>query len=251
MDRTFLSDEQWAVILPFLLSHPHVYVGNPLTCRAFLEAVLWVLRSGGQWRLLPEARGAWNNVFKRFARWQQRGVWAELQAHVASDPDWQHLLIDSTVVRAHPCAAGAEQSSAEAQALGRSRGGFSTKIHAVTEAWGNPLAFVLTGGQASDIGQAERLIGEFPAEAVIGDKGYDSDAFVKIVEERGMQAVIPPRSNRANPRAYDRHVYKERHLVECFFNKIKHYRRIFSRFEKTANLFMAFLHFVAFLIWTR
>ena len=111
MDRSLLTDEQWAVILAFLLRHPHVYVENPLTCRAFLEAVLWVLRSGGQWRLLPAARGAWNNVFKRFARWQRRGVWAELQAHVVRDPDLQQLLIDSTVVRAHPCAAGAEQSS--------------------------------------------------------------------------------------------------------------------------------------------
>jgi len=159
MDRSLLTDEQWAVILPFLLSHPHVHVGKPHACRAFLEAVLWVLRSGGQWRLLPAARGAWNHVFKRFARWQRRGVWAELQAHVVRDPDLQQMLIDSTVVRAHPCAAGAEQSSAEAEALGRSRGGFGTKIHAVTDALGNPLVFVLTGGQASDIGQAERLIG--------------------------------------------------------------------------------------------
>ena len=124
-------------------------------------------------------------------------------------------------------------------------------IHAVTNALGNPLVFVLTGGPASDIGQAEWLIGDFPANAVIGDQGYDADAFVKVVEERGMQAVIPPRSNRLTLRVYDRHLYKERHLVECFFNKIKHYRRIFSRFEKTAHHFMAFLHLVAFLIWTR
>ncbi|NJN46649.1 MAG: IS5 family transposase [Candidatus Competibacteraceae bacterium] len=251
MERTYLSDAQWGVIWPFLVNHPRVYVGNPLTCRAFLEAVLWVLRSGSQWRLLPASRGNWNSVFKRFARWQQRGLWAELQAHVASDPDWEHLLIDSTVVRAHPCAAGAEKSSAEAEALGRSRGGFSTKIHALTDALGNPLTLVLTGGQAADIGQAERLIGTYSGHAVIGDKGYDSDTFVTFVEERGMEAVIPPRSHRKTPRTYDRHVYKERHLVECFFNKIKHYRRIFSRFEKTAKHFMAFLHFVAFLVWTR
>lgn len=251
MDRTLLTDDQWAVILPFLLAHPRVYVGTPPTCRAFLEGVLWVLRSGSQWRLLPEHRGIWNPVFKRFSRWQTHGVWADLLAYVASDSDLQQVLIDSTVIRAHPCAAGAEGSSAEQEALGRSRGGFSTKIHAVTDAHGNPLAFVLTGGQESDIGQAERLIGEIPAEAVIADKGYDADAFVKTLEARGIQAVMPPRSNRLNPRTYDRHLYKERHLVECFFNKIKHYRRIFGRFEKTAKNFMAFLHFVAFLIWTR
>ena len=190
-------------------------------------------------------------MFKRFARWQQHGVWADLLTHVAVDPDLQQILIDSTVIRAHPCAAGAAASSAEEEALGRSRGGFSTKIHAVTDALGNPLTFVLTEGQASDIGQAERLISEFPAEIVVADKGYDSDEFVKFVEECGAQAVIPPRSNRLNPREYDRHIYKERHLIECFFNKIKHYRRIFARYEKTARNFMSFLHFVAFLIWTR
>ena len=251
MDRTLLTDEQWTLILPFLLTHPYVHVGNAQACRLFLNAVLWVLRSGAQWRLLPTERGAWNSVFKRFARWQKRGVWADLQAHVARDPDLQQLLIDSTVVRAHPCAAGAEGSSAEREALGRSRGGFSTKIHAVTDALGNPLGFVLTGGQESDIGQAERLVGTFPAEAVIGDKSYDADAFVNALEARGIQAVIPPRSHRLNPRPCDWHLYQERHLIECFFNKIKHYRRIFGRFEKTANHFMAFLHVVATLIWTR
>jgi transposase len=140
---------------------------------------------------------------------------------------------------------------AKARCLGRSRGGFSTKIHAVTNALGNPLGFVLTGGQSSDIGQAEHLIGEFPAEAVIGDKSYDADASMKVLEERGIQAVIPPRSHRLNPRACDWHWYKERHLIECFFNKIKHYHRIFGRFEKTVRHFMAFLNLVSFLIWAR
>lgn len=94
------------------------------------------------------------------------------------------------------------------EALGRLRGGFSTKIHVLTDAPGNhPLAFVLTSGQASDLGPAERFIGGFPAQAVIGDKGYDSDALVKAIEARGMEAVIPPRSNRLAPRTYDRRLY--------------------------------------------
>ena len=212
-----LTDEQWAVILAFLLRHPHVYVGNPLTCRAFWRRCYGccaVAVSGGCCR---RHRGAWNHVFKRFARWQRRGVWAELQAHVVRDPDLQQMLIDSTVVRAHPARRGGAKLR-RGGSLGRSRGGFGTKIHAVTDALGNPLVFVLTGGPASDIGQAERLMG-IPGPAVIGDKGYDSDAFVKVVEERGMQAIIPPRSNRLNPRVYDRHLYKERHLVECFFQQ--------------------------------
>lgn len=71
--------------------------------------MLWVLRSGSQWLLLSEERRAWNSVFKRFSRWQKHGVWADLLAYVAGDPDLQHLLIDSTVVRAQPCAPGAPE----------------------------------------------------------------------------------------------------------------------------------------------
>jgi transposase len=87
--------------------------------------------------------------------------------------------------------------------------------------------------------------------AAVADKGYDSDALVRSLREQAIEAVIPPRSNRKVKRLYDRHVYKERHLIECFFGKIKHYRRIFSRFEKTARNFMGFVRFVAALIWIR
>jgi transposase len=251
MDRTVLTDEQWATIWAFLAAHPRVYVGRPEACRRFLNAVLWVLRSGAQWRFLPAQFGRWNSVFKRFARWSERGVWADLHRHVIVDPDWQEVFLDSTIVRAHACAAGQPESTAEAEALGRSRGGFSTKVHAITDALGNPLDFVLTAGQAADITQAEALLPDAPIEAVVADKGYDADAFVAQVTGRGAKAVIPPRKNRKQPREYDRHIYKERHLIECFFGKIKHYRRIFSRFEKTARNYLSFLRFVAALVWLR
>jgi transposase len=112
---------------------------------------------------------------------------------------------------------------------------------------------VLTGGQASDIGQADRWLELTPegTEAFVGDKGYDSDALVQAIEARGMEPVIPPRSHRTTPREVNWWVYKERHLIECFFNKIKHYRRIFSRFEKLARNYMGFLRFVSALIWLR
>jgi transposase len=87
--------------------------------------------------------------------------------------------------------------------------------------------------------------------AGVADKGYDAEAFVATVNARGAVAVIPPRKHRPQPREYDRHVYKERPLIECFFGKIKHYRRIFSRFEKTARNYLGFLRFVAALIWLR
>ena len=115
---------------------------------------------------------------------------------------------------------------------------------------GNPLDFVLTGGQVHDATQGAVLLALTPAgvEAFIGDKGYDSDTLVQAIEARGMAAAIPPRSNRTKSRKVDWFVYKERHLIECFFNKIKQYRRIFARYEKTSRNYMGMLRFVSALI---
>ena len=137
----------------------------------------------------------------------------------------------------------------ENQALGRSRGGFSTKIHVTVDALGNPLRMLITPGQRNDIVEAEALIIGYDSEHVIGDKGYDSNDFIDVIEANGAMAVIPSRSNRVDQRTYDEHLYKERHLVECFFNKIKWYRRIFSRFEKLVVRYLGFLNFVSTLIW--
>ncbi len=126
------------------------------------------------------------------------------------------------------------------QALGRSRGGFSTKIHIAVDALGNPLRLILTAGQEADVGQGAALIKDFEAQAVLADKGYDSDELVTTSTAHRAQAVLPPRSNRTVQREYDRHLYRERHLVECFINKIKHYRRVFSRFDKLAKNYLSF-----------
>ena len=107
-----LSDEQWQKILPILRSHPNIYVGQESECRRFLEAVLWIARSGAQWRLLPADYGDWNTVYKRFARWNSQGVFEQLHLSLADDADLEHLLIDSTIIRAHPSAAGASKKVA-------------------------------------------------------------------------------------------------------------------------------------------
>jgi transposase len=137
------------------------------------------------------------------------------------------------------------------QALGRSRGGFSTKIHVAVDSLGCPLRFMLTAGQRHDITQAQHLLEGFDFERLIADRGYAAAHFIDYLVEKGIEAVIPPRQRAKILREYDEWLYRERHLVECFINKIKHFRRIFSRFDKLDCSFLGFLHFVGVLIWLR
>ena len=102
----------------------------------------------------------------------------------------------------------------------------TTKLHVAVDSLGNPVRVILTAGQISDIGQAGALIKDQPAEFIVADKGYDSDAFIETITAQGCQAVIPPRSNRLTPRTFDRHIYKDRNLIERFFCRIKQFRRI-------------------------
>ena len=139
----------------------------------------------------------------------------------------------------------------EAQALGRSRGGFSTKVHIAVDALGNPLRLLLTAGQCHDSPQASALIEGYEPHVLIADKGYDSGPLIESITALGIEAVIPPKKNRLVPREYDRHLYRERHLIECFIGKIKHYRRVFSRFEKLSKNYLGFLSFVSALVWLR
>lgn len=106
----------------------------------------------------------------------------------------------------------------------------------------------LTPGQASDIGQAAELLAEHQPEVVVGDKAYDGDDFVATVEARGAEAVIPPKKNRLQAREYDRHIYKERNLVERFWSKAKQFRRVATRYEKKAVNFLAFVHVAAMMV---
>jgi transposase len=107
MSSLTIAEAQWNLIYAFLKTRPGLYVGDEARTRRFVEAVLWITRSGAQWRLVPRTYGPWNSIYKRFARWEVRGVWAGLFHSVSQTPDLEWLLLDSTTIRAHPCAAGA------------------------------------------------------------------------------------------------------------------------------------------------
>ncbi len=125
----------------------------------------------------------------------------------------------------------------------------AAKKHQPEEAMGNPVRMLLTAGQCSEIKQADALIDCFTPDDVIADKGYDADSFIATIEACHVIPVIPPKRNRKTAKQYDRHLYKERNLVEKLFQKLKHYRRIATRFERLARTFQAMLCLVAAMIW--
>ncbi len=202
-------------------------------------------------RINVDYYGCWRSIHRRFKRWVDQGIWEKLLEFVQVDKDLENVMIDATIVRAHACSSGYKKDSQDQEALGRSKGGFTTKIHAMVDALGNPLKFILTSGQRNDITQADSLIKNTSNTTVIADKGYDANSLIQTIEEHQSTAVIPPKKNCKVQKEYDKHIYKERHLIECFFGKIKHYRRIFSRFDKSVNVYMGFLNFVGALIWLR
>ena len=136
------------------------------------------------------------------------------------------------------------------EAIGRSRGGLSTKIHATVNALDNPTGFLLTPGQAGDLDGSDVLLPKVRADIAIADKTYDADErVIRPLEQAGKSVVIPPRSNRRNPRAYDAALYQARHLIENFFARLKQYRAIATRYDKTARNFLAAIYLAASVIW--
>ena len=139
----------------------------------------------------------------------------------------------------------------EDQAIGRSRGGLSTKIHMAVRGLGCPVRFTLTAGQKGDAPQAAALIDALSAEVVIADTAYDADHLRQAIAANGALAVIPNNPSRALKYLLDKHLYAQRHLVECCFSKLKQFRRVATRFEKTARNYRAVVTLAAIVLWMR
>ncbi len=215
--------------------------------------MLWIARAGCPWRDLPTWFGPWQNAYASFRRWSQNGLWEYVLAYLGSlQGDHAYLMIDSTSSRVHQHAAG-PGGGQQAQAMGRSKAGLSTKAHFACDALGYPLGFILTGANVADCDQCKPLLESYlrPGAAAIMDKGYDSDAIRAGVKQRGGNAVIAVHPNRSQKPEFDEHIYCDRHRIENLFAKLKHYRRIATRYEKLLHAYAAMLALVCIIIWIK
>jgi len=244
-----LRDDQWDRIKDSLPGRAGLAGATALDNRTFVDALLYRYRTGIPWRDLPAELGGWKNVHRRFSRWAKRGIWDGILALLTVDADNEYNMIDATIIRAHQHSAGAPVADGN-QAIGKSRGGLSTKIHVLVDALGNPLKMVLTAGQVHDLAGADALLPDREAAALLADKAYDADErVIEPLQAAGKTAVIPPKRNRTNPRPYDKVLYQARHLIENFFCWVKQFRAIATRYDKTARNFLAAFEMVAMLCW--
>lgn len=214
-----------------------------------IEAIIHVLRTGCPWRDLPPQFGPWSSVYTRFRRWSQAGLWAQIIDLIATRARGKLRFLDATHIKVHQDAAN-PAGGQQQQAFGRTKGGLNTKLTVVVDAQGKVLQAALAPGQRADTVAAEEIVFA-SGENVVADKGYDSDDLRRRIDGVGSTPCIPSRSNRLNPRTYRRSHYRKRHRVENFFQRIKRFRRIGTRYEKLDLHFLAFLHLAAVIDWLK
>ncbi|MFB6890956.1 IS5 family transposase [Kitasatospora sp. NPDC056327] len=279
--RHELSDAEWAVLSRFLPASG--VAGRPRSDdRLVLNGIVWKLRTGTSWRDVPERNGSWQTLYTRFRRWALDGTFSRMlqaiqaEKDAAGDIDWL-VSVDSTIVRAHQHATGGKRGpstgdEAGDHALGRSRGGLSTKLHLACDGRGRPLGFVLTGGNTNDCTRLEPVLESIRVprvgpgrprtrpDHVIADKGYSSRRIRAYLRRRGIPHTIPERVDQAlgrlnrgshggRPPRFDRQTYRLRNVVERCFNRLKQWRGLATRYDKTRESYQATVTIASILLW--
>ena len=246
--RYELTNDEWAAIKPRLPNKPR---GIPrVNDRRVLNGICWVLRSGAPWRDLPHEFGPYTTCYNRFVRWRRAGVWSRIMDALTGAHDAAVQMIDTSIVRVHQHAACIARN--KRQSMGRSRGGLTSKIHAVVDSCGLPVRLALTTGEAHDNRLAAKLLSRLKSGSMlIADRGYDADWVRTLVRQHGAWANIPPKSNRKDALTFSPYPYHARNLVERFFNKIKQCRRVATRYDKLAANYLAFIQLASIRLWLR
>lgn len=246
MPRLMLSDEHWSKLKGMMLQE-NIY--NKRNLRMVVEGMLYRLRVGCAWRDLPTCFGRWNSVYKKFNEWSKKGKWLTLFKTLTQEPDTEWIFIDGSYVKAHQHSAGAQ--GVEPQAIGKSRAGNTTKIHLAVDSYGLPIEFTVTGGEIHDSTAASELIEKLPpTTAIVADKGYDSGKIREQIKSKGADAVIPRRSNSvAGNGDMNWSLYRDRHLVENAFARLKQFRGLATRYDKLKRNYQSTVAMACGLLW--
>ncbi|WP_221481390.1 IS5 family transposase [Actinomadura livida] len=295
MKRHDLTDEEWARLAP-LLPMQNVHGARWSDHRMVINGVFFRTRASCAWRDLPPCYGRWKTVYNRHRRWSLDGTWERILDGLragcdeAEGEDWT-VSADSTIVRAHQHAAGARHARPSTspkgagkdhermtnggrEALGRSRGGLTTKIHLVADRRCRPIARLTSPGQHADCPKFIALMESIriprrgvgrprkkPARA-LADKAYTSRANRRYLRRRGIKAVIPVKKDQAAHRAgrgskggrppvFDRDAYKERNTVERCVNKLRQHRAVATRYDKRERIYQGTIDVASIRIWLR
>jgi transposase len=242
----WLSDEAWKTLEPHL---PHGKPGKPrVDDRIVISGILHVLKTGCRWRDVPPAFGPPTTIYNRYNRWSQRRIWQRIfEKMAAAGPVPDELSIDSSHVKAHRSAAGSKRGSSRKRLAIRAAG--TSKIHALADDRGSPVAFALTPGNVADITIAAPLLGAVARpKRLLADKAYDADSLRKWLKQRKVKAVVPSTASRRTPYPLDSRAYKRRNLIERMFCKLKNWRRIATRYDRYAQNDLSGLALAAIMI---
>ncbi len=279
-----LTDEEFALLEPFLPPQAPKRPGRPwCPHRPVVDGIFWILRTGAPWRDLPGCFGHWDTVYQRFNRWTKEGLWQRIvnamqgEARREDAIDWDLGSIDGSVIPAHKAAAGASRGagqerlspkeSQEKQALGKSKGGLSTKLHILVEGQGKPMVVRLLPGERHEAPHALELVDDVKVKgkpgrprqrfgALAGDKAYDGEPLRAELRRRHVRPVIahrhlPDGSYPARARFFDKEAYRGRNVVERMIGRLKEFRRIATRYEKLVPNFMGMILLGFVRVWMK
>lgn len=247
--RYELTDEEWRRIAPLLSPENTRKQGRPQKDnRTILNEMIWLAHSSTPWCDLPERYSSWQTAYSRFRKWIDDGILDNIFRILSQEAELEELSIDASIVQAHQHSANAKKWGSNE--IGHSRRGASTKIHAIVDSYGYPVYFMISEGQRNDINYATPLLDHIRIDGskVLADRGYDSNQSMDYIYDHGGKPTVPSRRGAKFERRFNWWLYKERHLVENYFLKLKAFHRIATHYDKLAFTYLGFLCIVSILI---